>query len=191
MKKIFLFSFLLLFFFPNPIFSLFCGINPPINESYCFIIDDNSELEEDCCLINNTNNKYCYLLSKSEIAQKKIFFNNENYDIFCRNKTYEKNRNVPLLGMKCIDEEIKDITDPKNCTEFNKFDGRKYPCCLFRMQNVAEDGEIEINNICISLGEIGTQDYLTYDKNILDCFGNMVINKISIVFVYLMIYAFF
>jgi hypothetical protein len=41
-------------------------------------------------------------------------------------------------------------------------------------------------NICISLGYISSQDYLTYDKKILDCNINYIKNKYLLIIILLL-----
>ena len=85
-----------------------------------------------------------------------------------------KKKTEPNLGDICVTNTSINITGPKDCIENNEFDKIKYPCCLFRLQN--KNIEEETKNICISLGYISSQDYLTYDKKILDCNINYIKN---------------
>ena len=71
----------------------------------------------------------------------------------------------------------------KYCIDNNIFDKIKYLCCLFRLQN--KSIEEEAKNICISLGYISAQDYLTYDKKIIDFNINYIKNEFLLIIILL------
>ena len=184
-------KYILFIFFPYLYLFFLCGINPPKDERSCFYLDLDPEvntLNKSCCMLfNNINNKkFCYMVTEEEINNKSKKYNNEIYEIQCKNesqnnidnKTYE-----PYFGEICVEESIN-ITSPKICIENNIYDKIKYPCCLFRFQY---ENSNEKKNICISLGYIGSKDYLTYDKSILDCHINYIKNKFLLIIILIFI----
>ena len=189
-------KYILFIFFPYLYLFLLCGINPPKDVNSCIFYNfenDTSSNDEKCCLITNDkkDKTFCYLVNNTEIKENKTIFNNEEYTIECKNETEnEKNTDnkqyEPNLGEICVTNTSINITGPKDCIENNEFDKIKYPCCLFRLQN--KNIEEGTKNICISLGYISSQDYLTYDKKILDCKINYIKNKFLLIIILLLLF---
>ena len=181
-------KYILFIFLPYLYLFFLCGINPPKNIQSCIFynFDNETSSNEKCCLIENGKNKFCYLVNENEIKENKVIFNKEEYNITCKNESeYEnKDNNGPVLGEICVTNKSINISGPKDCIDNNIFDGIKYPCCLFRLQK--KNIEEETMNICISLGYISSQDYLTYDKNILDCNINYIKNKYLLIIILLL-----
>ena len=182
-------KYILFIFLPYLYLFFLCGINPPKDIQSCIFynFDNETSSNEKCCLIENGKNKFCYLVNENEIKENKVIFNKEEYNITCKNESEndnKSNKKVPVLGEICVTNKSINITVPKDCIENNEFDKIKYPCCLFRLQK--KNIEEETTNICISLGYISAQDYLTYDKKIIDCNINYIKNKYLLIIIILL-----
>ena len=164
MKK---FLFLIL---PFSILTSGCGVDPPLNSSYCF----NPEKEENqtCCFLSNSQRKMCHLFPDRNITENKtIEINNEIFDVECNFDT-----SLKLMGFPCGESEV---TALENCTDYSLYNN---PCCLY---NNSFTGTLT----CFYMGKITQTSLLSYDKDIIHCYSSFL--KFNLFSWFIFIFFFF
>ena len=127
-----------------------CGLDPPLNSSYCFNRDP---LENrTCCFLSNSNRKMCHLFPDRNITENKtIEINNEIFNVECN-----FDDSLSLMGYPCGES---DVTALENCTDYSLVNN---PCCLY---NNSFTGTLT----CFYMGRITQTSLLSYDKDIINC----------------------
>ena len=177
MKKIFFINLYLytLYLSYFSIYCGFCGLNPPLDKSYCGNYLSLNKTHRCCyCKEESTGNYYCLV--------KKIHENISGY--YCDEEvcnTILVNQNLP--GAPCLNHrkiKQKQIDDPDSISEeycHSHSIDETHPCCYY------DDG---VNKKCFSIGEISSQTLYTYN-DFLKCSTNYY--KINfIIFIFLLIF---
>jgi len=164
MKKIYF----ILIIFPYIIKCSGCGVEPPLNSSYCFNRDEDAD--EVCCYLYNDNRKMCHLFpNKTILGENNITMNNELFNIECN---FE---NSYLMGSRCGEENV---TSLESCTSHSLINN---PCCLY---NNSFTGTLT----CFHIGKITQTSLLSYDKDIINCYQKFIrVNSFLILFYFIFI----
>ena len=144
-----------------------CGIDPPLNSSYCFNRDGEDTLQP-CCYLYNDNRKMCHLFpDRTILAKSEIKINNETFNIECN-----FGNQSTLMGYPCGESNV---TSLESCTNYALINN---PCCLY---NNSFTGTL----VCFYIGKITQTSLLSYDKTIINCYGNFISFNIFIAGFYL------